>query len=173
MIDPAIGRLIRDLSGEACLAMTREQVARLIPPDAHPDVRDYFQYCLTKEGYHASGIAIMGSEDIHDAQDWLPASRLRQFGFVAFATNVGGNAVLVNAAAGHVYWADHESFGDDFETISCPPPRAVRKSGRWTYVEGYTYENVLQALLLIETDFQVFLGKCLRGELREEFDAIG
>lgn len=163
---------IRKRSEQDPLVLTEADLAGVLPPEAASEVVEYFTRMLVPESYEASGIYIVGRDDLADAMQECPTELIASFGFIVVATSIGGNAVVVEARTGDVFWADHDSFNDVTDTISCPPPLHERKTGDWTYVKGYSLENILRALGRFDMKIAAFLSKCLDGAMEEFLDSI-
>ena len=174
MISDELRTLIGRVSGQDLLMVDEARTLEIVGKEATLDAVMYVQYCLTPEGYGASGIGMLGYESLREYTLTSHWSIIHPFGLYIIASDVCGNAVVVDCRSGHVYYAHHESFCEAEDPIFCPPSRQDYKNpAAWHYVHGYSRENVLRGMLPLETDLGRFLKQCLEGLLEEELFELG
>ncbi len=118
---------------------------------AHPQFGRYLG-SLTPEGmYEASGVRVLPLDAIREEiQELAPGTRIFPYGYMPFATSIGGNAICFHAPTGDVVWADHDSFGTDEINYQ------DRSTGEYHFVP-FTPDHVAQAVVPLADDFYAFL----------------
>ena len=100
-----------------------------------------------------------------EIQELAPGTRLFPYGYMPFATSIGGNAVCFHAPTGGVVWANHDSFGADDITYK------DRSTGKYHTVP-FTPEHVEQAVVPLADDFEAFLIDLLQDRLEKSLDEL-
>lgn len=150
-----------------CVEHTTEELVPFKDFMKHKDIEEYLRFCLTEEGYQASGIHIHSLARMHDENmpDVAPGGYINQFGYLVIGTSVGGNAICFDSNSGNVYWADHVSYN---EWEICYQKRGTEE---WIYLP-FSEENVPKALVLLDNDIETFLNKLLKDEFEGVLDDL-
>jgi hypothetical protein len=133
-----------------------------------PLVRGYLAECVTLDGFDASGVGILGADQLRREAmpESAPGGPLLPYGYVVIATSIGGNAVIVSAATGLVYWANSSAFSDPVE-LSWED----RSTGEYVDAE-WSNENVARALVDLSVSLDDFIVGALKGEWEERLDDL-
>ena len=139
---------------------------RLEPFIAHPQFGRYLSALTPNEVFGASGVRVLPLDAIREEiQELAPGARLFPYGYMPFATSIGGNAICFHAPTGQVVWADHDSFGADDITYK------DRDTGNYRTV-SFTAEHVALAVVPLAGDFDVFLADLLHDRLESRLDEL-
>lgn len=92
-------------------------------------------------------------------------ARLLPYGYLPFATSVGGNAICFHAPTGRVVWADHESFGTEEITYK------DRSTGHYLTV-AFTAEDIAQAVVTLSDDLDAFSTDLVHDRLTAALDEL-
>jgi hypothetical protein len=135
---------------------------------SHPDVHEYLESCVTRGGFIASGLGILGISRLleENTKGVSPGGQIREYGYVAIAISPGGNAVVLCSKDGKVYWADHSFFSDPIEIAY-----EDRETGEWHYVP-WSPKSVRTALVHLSDSVEEFLLDLFRGRLAEFLDRL-
>ncbi len=132
---------------------------RLGPFIAHPQFGQYLAALTPREVFMASGIRVLPVDAIRDEiYELAPGAWLFPFGYMPFATSIGGNAVCFHAPTARVVWADHDSFGEDEINY------LDRNTGEYRFVP-FTPEHIELAVVPLSGDFCMFLADLLHDRL--------
>lgn len=138
----------------------------LEPFIAHPQFGEYLASLSPQGVYAASGVRVLPHSGIRqEIQQLAPAARLLRYGYLPFATSIGGNAVCFHAPTGRVVWADHDSFGSDeiiYKDRNTSDCRTV----------PFTPGHVAQAVVPLADDFGAFLADLVQDRLEERLDGL-
>jgi hypothetical protein len=153
--------------GIACVEHTIDELEPIKDFLKLKEIEEYLRFCLSNEGYQASGISLKSLRNIleENMPNVAPGGYINKFGYLVIGTSVGGNAVCFDSNSGKVYWADHVSFTE--EEISYKD----RETGDWVYLP-FSKENVLRALVLLDDNIETFLNKLLKDELEGLLDDL-
>lgn len=153
--------------GVACVEHTIDELEPMKDFLKQKEIEEYLRFCLTEEGYQASGIYVNSLASILDENmpNVAPGGYINKFGYLVIGTSVGGNVVCFDSNSGKVYWADHISFNE--AEISYKN----RETGEWIYLP-FSEENILKALVLLDDDIETFLNKLLEDELEKLLDDL-
>lgn len=138
----------------------------LEPFIAHPQFGEYLASLSPQGVYAASGVRMLPHSGIRqEIQQLAPGARVFRYGYLAFATSIGGNAVCFHAPTGRVVWADHDSFGSNDITYK------DRNTSDYRTVP-FTLEHVAQAVVPLADDLEAFLANLMRDRLEERLDEL-
>jgi hypothetical protein len=162
--------LIKDLikkKGGNCVNVSEDSLGDLISFVENSDIKDYLMFCLTEEGFTASGLAIMNLETIQDETiaDVSPGGFIKPFGYLVVATSVGGNAVCLDKNSSSVYWADHSYFFDDLISYE------DKETGEWHDLP-VNPENIKKALIYLDGNIEKFLKNLFEDKLEAKLDEL-
>jgi hypothetical protein len=144
----------------------KQELAAFQPIIASPLVHPYFIMCLPTNVYSASGIRMLPLKWIcEEAFELVPGARLFAYGYIPIATSIGGNAICVRAD-GQVFWADHDSWYDDYILFH------NRETDEWIELSGYSPAHVEQALVPLANNFEQFLFALLNDELTKQLEEL-
>lgn len=160
--------LVTQKSGQSPQPQDAAALGELLDATAHEDVRDYLRHCLPSEIYQGSQMRVLPLEGIirEMGEGSAPGAFIRPFGYLIFATSVGGNVLSVHQATGRVFWADHDSFSDDMIMFQ------NRETGNWDYLYEYTPANVERAMVTVSGNFENFFTALLTDQLTAQLDAL-
>ncbi len=163
-----IRTLVTQKSGQPPQPQDDPALDELVDEAAHPDVREYLRRCLPLETYLASEIRVLPWEAIvrEMGEGSAPGSFIRPFGYLVFATSVGGNALCLHQTTGRVLWTDHDSFSDDMIMFQNQATRS------WEYLYEYTAANVERAMVPISENVEDFMTALLTDQLRAQLVAL-
>ena len=163
-----IRTLVTQKCGQPPQARDDAALNELVDEAAHQDVREYLRHCLPPETYVASQVRVLPWEAIlrELGEGSAPGSFIRRFGYLIFATSVGGNVVCLHSATGRVLWAGHDNFSDDMIMFQ------NRTTGEWQYFYEYSPENVEQAMVLLSENLETFLTGLLTDQLTGQLEAL-
>lgn len=150
-------------------AIIREHEAfneRLGPFITHPQFGRYLADLTPSEVYGASGVGVLPLDGIREeVQELAPGGRLFPYGYMPFATSIGGNAICFHAPTGQVVWADHDSFGADEINYE------DRDTGEYRFV-SFTPEHIALAVVVLADDFFAFLTDLVHDRLEATLDRL-
>jgi hypothetical protein len=131
-----IRSLVTQKCGQPPQAREDTVLNELVDETTHQDVREYLRHCLPPETYLASQVRVLPWETIlrEMVEGSAPGSFIRPFGYLIFATSVGGN-VCLHSATGRVLGAGHDNFSDDMIMFQ------NRTTGKWQYLYEYSPEK--------------------------------
>jgi hypothetical protein len=133
---------------------------------AHPQFGRYLRALTPNEVFGASGVGVLPLDAIREEiQELAPGTRLFPYGYMPFATSIGGNAICFHAPTGQVVWADHDSFGADEVTYK------DRDTGDYRTVP-FTPECIAQAVVPLAGDFDAFLADLMHDRLETRLDEL-
>ncbi len=134
---------------------------------SHPKVGAYLRELTPSENYIASSVRILHLQQIkmEILQGAAPGGYIFPFGYLVFATSIGGNALCFHAQSEKVVWADHDSFTDGSINYK------DRQTRDWNYLD-FNEENIGKAVLPLSSDLERFLSDLMQNKLTEQLDKL-
>ena len=175
MLTNDIRSMIRETSNQELLLLDTLLTQELVGECAYQDVEEYVATCLTKKGYEASGVSMLGYSGVKTNTLNSNWAIIAPFHYITIGLDIGGNAIVLDALSAEVFYANHESFAaaDADGSIWCPSAfQGYKNLETWYTIYGLSRNNISKGMLLLEKDFSSFMKRCLKGLLTKDLDFL-
>lgn len=131
------------------------------------NIREYLTSCLTENGLAASGLSVKSVESIEaeNLGEAAPGMYIHPYGYLVFATSIGGNALCFHADSDGVYWANHGNFYDDGVSYQNAASR------EWVD-EDVSPDAIRHAMVEVAANIEEFLEQFLTDRLESALDKL-